>query len=124
MTPLLLLLFALSFCCDVGGQLCFKLGSNRLEDETCEGLRRHLRQVLTSPWMGLGVLVYGLEVGLWLAILERAPLSLAFPIASLNFCGVVVASKFLLGEPVSRRRWMGVVLITIGVLVIGWGATA
>lgn len=123
MTPLLLVLFALSLCCDVGGQLCFKMGSNRLEDENCEGMIHHLRLVLTSPWMGCGILVYGLEVMLWLAILERAPLSLAFPIASLNFCGVVVASKLLLGEPVSRRRWMGVVLITAGVLVIGWGAT-
>jgi multidrug transporter EmrE-like cation transporter len=124
MTPLLLVLFALSLCCDVGGQLCFKMGSNRLSDGSCQGLLRHLRQVLASPWMGCGILVYGFEVILWLAILERAPLSLAFPIASVNFCGVVVASKFLLGEPVSRRRWLGVGLITAGVLVIGWGATA
>jgi hypothetical protein len=51
-----------------------------------------------------------------------APLSLAFPLASLSYCGVLLASRFVLGEAVSRRRWLGVGLITAGVAIVCAGA--
>jgi len=127
MSPLLWMLFALSLVCDVAGQLCFKQGADHLAGHAAgrtwwRRLAGYLAAIAGAPWLWAGVAVYVVELIVWLAILERAPLSLAFPIASLNYCGVIVASRFLLHEPVSRRRWAGAALITLGVAIVGLGA--
>jgi drug/metabolite transporter (DMT)-like permease len=49
-----------------------------------------------------------------------APLSLAFPFAALSYCGVVIASRYVLHERVSARRWFGTVVIAAGVALICW----
>ena len=121
MTPLLVLLFALSVACDVGGQLCFKHGVNQGDHEGKPMLTFWLHS-LKNPWLLAGVVIYVIEVVTWLQILERAPLSLAFPIASLNYCGILLASRFILGETVTTRRWLGALMITLGVIIIGAGA--
>jgi drug/metabolite transporter (DMT)-like permease len=47
------------------------------------------------------------------------PLSFAFPLASLSYCGIALSSRFILKEPVSRRRWLGTALIALGVAMVG-----
>jgi len=121
MTPLLILLFGLSVICDVGGQLCFKHGVNHGGDEDLPLLRFWLSS-LKNPWLLSGIAIYCVEIVTWLQILERAPLSVAFPIASLNYCGILLASRFILKETVTARRWAGAVLITLGVIIVGAGA--
>ena len=124
MTPMLILLIALSVLCDVSGQLAFKRGINSLPRHD-QGFRLwHVwRDFLVVPWLWLGAAIYGVELGVWLGVLSRIPLSFAFPLASLNFCGVLLTSRFLLHEPVSRRRWLGAALITLGVALVGAGRT-
>ncbi|MFI5012543.1 MAG: hypothetical protein ACHQAY_09360 [Hyphomicrobiales bacterium] len=108
--------FALSVACDVFGQLCFKTGADRLPSTaTVIGKARAL---LTTPWLIAGLCIYAIEVFVWLKILSVAPLSIAFPIASLNFLGVTLASAVILGEKVGRPQWLGVWLVTIGVAIV------
>jgi len=120
MTLALIVLLALSVICDVSGQICFKHGVDNLPQGT--GGFQFLdfwRSAVVAPWLWLGIAIYGLELVIWLNILARAPLSLAFPLGSLNFCGVVLASRLLLGERVPSRRWLGAGLITVGVAIVG-----
>ena len=67
-------------------------------------------------WAGIGA--YAVEFFVWLEALSRAPLSLLFPAAALAYCGVVLAGKVVLGEVVSRRRWLGTLVITLGVMLV------
>lgn len=124
MSPLLILLVALSILCDVTGQIAFKRGINSLPPPG-DGFRPwHLwRSLVRVPWLWFGIAVYAIELDVWLAVLSRLPLSFAFPLASLNFCGILLASRFLLHEPVSKRRWWGAALITLGVILVGIGGT-
>ncbi len=112
MTTTLALWFALSVLCDVSGQLCFKKGANNLSDTS------FLTSLLANPWTLAGIAIYTVELFVWLRILSIAPLSLAYPLASLNFLGVVFASRIFLKEPVSKRRLLGSLCITIGVGII------
>ncbi|POZ99574.1 transporter, partial [Pseudomonas sp. MWU12-2312b] len=75
-------------------------------------------QVFNAPllWCGIGAFV--VEFLVWLEALSRAPLSLLFPAAALAYCGVVLASKLVLGETVSRRRWLGTLVISAGVMLV------
>ena len=110
-----MLMFALllgTVLCDVAGQTCFKIGVN--ENHASTGLFA----TLGSRWIVAGVLVYAVEFTAWFAALSMTPLSLAFPFMALSYCGVVVASRFILHERVSTRRWIATLTIAIGVALV------
>ncbi len=116
--PVTILLLLGSVCCDVIGQVCFKLGVGHEHADAGRGARAFLLRLVGSPWVALGVVVYALEFVLWFAALSRAPLSFAFPVAALSYVGVVLASRFVLRERVSLRRWLGTAAIVIGVALV------
>ncbi len=116
MTASLALWFVLSILCDVSGQICFKFGADRLPGDA--SLLGKARAVAESPPLLAGLCIYAVEVVVWLKILSEAPLTVAFPIASLNFLGVTLASAAILREKVGRRQWLGAVVVTIGVAIV------
>ena len=111
MSPILALLLCLTIVLDVAGQTAFKLGLVSAEGPLW-------RRVVTSPATLAGVAAYGVELLLWLAVLSMAPLSVAFPVAALAYCGVLATSRLVLGERVSGRRWLGAAIITLGVALV------
>ncbi|TWT05636.1 EamA family transporter [Reyranella sp. CPCC 100927] len=123
MSGLAIGLFLATVVLDVVGQLLFKVGLLRLPVPAPQGLPFFLAIAL-SPAIAVGVLAYALEAVLWLAALQHAPLSLLFPLASLSYCGVALAGWLVLGERVTPRRWLGTVLITLGVAVVSFGGVS
>lgn len=119
MTLALVIWFALSVACDVGGQLCLKRGAEAMPDHAGGTM---LLALMGSPWVVAGVAIYAVEILVWLRILAEVPLSIAFPIASINFLGVTLASALLLGERVGPRQWLGASLITCGVIIVAQSA--
>ena len=109
-----------SVICDVAGQICFKRGVGHHADDSAHGFIGGALQTLRSPWILGGLLIYVLEFVVWFAALSLAPLSLAFPFAALSYCGVVFASRYILHERVSARRWFGTAAIAAGVALICW----
>jgi drug/metabolite transporter (DMT)-like permease len=115
-TPVVMSLILGSCACDVAGQVCFKLGIGG--DAAGSGPRALLGKVFASPLIGIGVAVYALEFVLWFSALSRAQLSFAFPFAALTYVGVVLASRLVLHEHVSLRRWLGIGAIVVGVALV------
>jgi drug/metabolite transporter (DMT)-like permease len=115
MSVLLLLLLG-SVACDVAGQLLFKVGTVKA------GADAGLAQLVVSPWIAGGIAVYALEFVLWFAALSRAPLAMAVPFMALGYVGIVLASRVVLGERVSPRRWFATLLISGGVALACWPA--
>jgi len=101
----IILWFVLSVACDVVGQLCLKLGADKLPASG-------------TGWVLAGIATYVAEFFIWLRILAEVPLSIAFPVASLNFLAITFASSILLGERVGTRQWLGACLITCGVVIV------
>lgn len=107
--------------CDVGGQVCFKLGvGHETTPAPAGGLRGFFGELLVSPWIVAGILVYMVEITLWFAALSMTRLSIAFPFMALSYCGVVVASRLILGERVSLRRWLATGAVVFGVALACW----
>jgi drug/metabolite transporter (DMT)-like permease len=124
MTLTVVILVALSIVLDVIGQLCFKIGLDRLPE--LEGgfrLNAFWGQVFNAPLLWAGVGAYAVEFFVWLEALSRAPLSLLFPSAALGYVGVVLAGKLVLKETVSVRRWLGTLVITLGVMIVAIAGT-
>jgi len=117
MTGLAFLVLAGTVCCDVVGQLCFKVGLDGAPS-SIQALPIWQR-VVRSPLIWLGLATYAMEIGAWLYVLSRLPLSVAFPLAGLSYCGIALASRFILHESISRRRWIGTLLIAVGAAIVG-----
>lgn len=115
------LLLTATVALDIVGQVFFKLGIGHDDGTSApegkRGIAGFLRG-LVSPWIVGGVLVYAVEFVVWFAALTRMPLNEAFPFNALGYCGVVLASRYLLHEHVSARRWFGTLMIALGVTLV------
>ena len=108
--------------CDVAGQVCFKLGVGHEAQGALQpvGLPGFFAGLAQSRWIFAGVAIYVVEFIVWFAALTLAPLSLAFPFMALSYCGVVVASRLILQERVSPRRWLATAAVAGGVALVCW----
>lgn len=100
----------------VTGQTVWKIGLER-----AGGLRLdNLLSVLFSPLILLGILIYGLATVLWLYVLSRVPLSLAYPLQSIAFLLGLVIAVLIFKESVPLNRWVGAAIILGGITVLSW----
>jgi drug/metabolite transporter (DMT)-like permease len=76
--------------------------------------------VIRSPQALGGVLLFGVSSAIWLVVLSRLKLSVAYPLGALSYV-VVVGAGALLGEHVPGLRWTGVALVALGVALVGGG---
>lgn len=67
-------------------------------------------------WWAITCLAIGTLV--WLMVLYHMEVSQAFPFLSLGYVLVMLASRFYLGEKISRSRWVGVGLIIVGIILL------
>ena len=97
-----------------------KLGDLDLIRER-SGLPGAIQAVLSSPLFLMGALCMALNFFAMLFTLSIADLSLAAPaIASLTYIGNAIAAKIFLHENVDRRRWLAVLFVCVGVVLISY----
>jgi len=77
---------------------------------------------LTSPMVWLGLGLYGLSTLLWLWVLSRLDVSLAYPLVSLGFVVTMAVGVLWLGEPFSWQRVGACTLIVAGVSLLALDA--
>lgn len=84
-----------------------------------KGFLGPIRAVLASPKFLVGAACMALNFFAMLWALSIVDLSLAAPaIASLTYIGNAICAKLVLGENVDRRRWLAVLFVCIGVILI------
>lgn len=69
-------------------------------------------------WLMLAVLMLGLGMLFWLKLLETMPLSIAYPMLSINFVVVTLIGQFVYHEQTGLNHWIGVASIMIGILLM------
>lgn len=76
-------------------------------------------RVFTSPfiWLGIGFLL--LFFVSYLLVLSWADYSFVQPASATSFGVVALLGHFALKEPISPTRWLGVIVICLGVLAVG-----
>jgi drug/metabolite transporter (DMT)-like permease len=83
------------------------------------GLAGTIRAVLSSPVFLVGAFCMALNFFAMLFTLSVVDLSLAAPaIGSLTYIGNAAAAKVFLRENVDRRRWLAVLFVSIGVVLL------
>lgn len=77
-----------------------------------------ITSTIASPYLWLGTLFVILIFVIWSSIISRIDLSVAVPASSLNFVTVPLVSIIFFHEKVSVLRWVGIVIILLGVIII------
>lgn len=73
---------------------------------------------LASIWTWLGIVFVILSLVSWLYVLRLVPLSIAFPLSNVVHVLVPLSCWIFLGELISTRRWCGIALVLIGLIVV------
>jgi drug/metabolite transporter (DMT)-like permease len=73
---------------------------------------------LASIWTWVGIMFVILSLASWLYILRLIPLSIAFPLSNVVHILVPLSCWIFLGELISTRRWCGIALVLIGLVVV------
>jgi uncharacterized membrane protein len=77
--------------------------------------------MISSPRIVGGILCYGVGLLSYFYLLRKYPLNVVQPFSAVAFVGVIIASYFVLGEPIPNVRWLGVGFITAGIILVGRG---
>ena len=116
---LYLLFFVLLMCT---GQILFKKTALILSQSYYS---MHISKVFESllilikiPYFFLALLVYASATLFWLFILQKIPLSIAYPFTALAMVIIPILSIFLFQEKLSLNYWIGATLIVIGIFII------
>ena len=115
-----MILILTSVSLGVCGQLAIKLGINRAGDLQAlmgHSFWRFVSTIIGSPLIMSGLVLYGISTIFWFLVLSRVELSLAYPMLSLGYIGILFVSSIFLGEKVTILRWSGTVFIILGVIL-------
>jgi drug/metabolite transporter (DMT)-like permease len=72
-------------------------------------------------WMWIGFAMMVLAYFALLGMLARANVSFVIPVTALSYAVGAVGGRWFLGEDVTHRRWIGILLVSIGVVLVYLG---
>lgn len=79
---------------------------------------RVFARALRVPWMWLGISLMAIAFFSLLTVLTTQNVSLVVPVTALNYGAGALGGRYILGETVSVRRWVGVLVVCFGVAVV------
>jgi len=94
-------------------QILFKAGSDNTPGGTLLGVTS---LASTAVWLGIGCMIASLFF--WLHALRFVPLIIAFSLAAATQVVVPLGSWLFLGEQISIVRWAGILIVTLGIMII------
>jgi len=111
--------FSLLMSC---GQILFKktalsLSSSK-DPNIVYGVIEGFVKALSNPWLYSALTVYAIATCFWLYILQRIPLSQAYPFTAIAMIIVPIFSFIIFGDKLSYSYWMGALLIISGIIII------
>lgn len=102
------------------GQTMLKHGMNQMGPLSLSGeaIPAIVWQIMRSPFVIGGLLIYGFGTFFWLVTLSRIDLSVAYPFVSLNHVLLFLIGWLILRETVSPMRAVGVGVICVGMILV------
>ena len=109
---------ALMILCTIftsAGQILYKFGA--------ENLSFNLSSIIFNIPLIAGVFSYGIGLLFLIIAFKGGELSVLYPIVATSYVWVSIASPiFFETDYMTTNKWIGVIIIIVGVSLIGWGA--
>lgn len=113
----------LLICILVGasGQICWKHAMNnreKISDINTLLQPRTIFSIITDKFIIAGLMLYGFAFILWLGAMSTLDISFMYPMLSLAYVLTAGLAFIFLGEYISLVRWVGILLIVAGCMLI------
>lgn len=111
-------------CAGTGGELCVTRAMKHVgevHDFRPRSLLRVILSAMRQPWMWIGVAMMALAFFSLLGLLSIENVSFVVPVTALSYAAGALGGVVFLGERVSGRRWVGVLLVCLGVTLVWLG---
>ncbi|MBI3350821.1 MAG: EamA family transporter [Burkholderiales bacterium] len=115
MNPLTITLVLTAVVLNTAAQFVLKAGAHKLAQLSSAGWLQILLGAAFSPHILGGLALYVASFGLWIAVLAKLDVSVAYPMLSLGYVLAAVIAYFWLGEPVTMNKAIGIALVVAGV---------
>ena len=105
---------------NAGAQLLLKAGMRRIGHFAFawSNLAPVGLQVAANPFIWAGLSFYAISVLVWLLVLSRVPVGVAYPMLSIGYIVNAAAGAWLFGESLSSIRIAGILIIIAGVYLV------
>jgi uncharacterized membrane protein len=116
-----LIMVVMMVACINVGEILLKSGMTHIGKValTPTGLLRAFQMTIENPTIWLGMLfLLGFMLS-YMTALSLADYSYVMPAGAFGYAGITLLAVVFLGETVSFRRWIGVILICVGVVMVG-----
>jgi uncharacterized membrane protein len=115
------LMLGVLICCSTGGEIAMTYGMKRIgepESFRPKALLQFLLRAIRSRWVWLAVPLMAIAFYSLLILLSWAPISLVIPASALSYVVGTIGAKYILKEEISTARWLGVLMVCIGVALV------
>lgn len=116
MLPLILL----SVFINTAAQILLKKGMNTIGyfAFSLNNLVNLILKIIVNPFIMGGMMCYVAAVFVWLLVLSRVPVSLAYPMISLGYITTAIAAMIFFNEALTLTRIAGIFVIIAGVYLV------
>jgi uncharacterized membrane protein len=108
---------------DTVSQLFLKSSINSL-DLHVNSVRKALQfswRLIRIPRVWIGFIFSTVSLGFWLFVLSKADLNFAFSLDSMRYILITLASGIFLKEKISSSRWLGIICVVFGIMLVAAG---
>jgi drug/metabolite transporter (DMT)-like permease len=103
------------------GELCISRAMKsigEIHDFRPRSLIRFVFRALSLRWTWAGIALMSLGFFSLVAILSFDQVSFVVPFSALSYVAGALGARLLLGERISRHRWLGIAAVTVGVTLV------
>jgi drug/metabolite transporter (DMT)-like permease len=115
------LMLVFFICCSTGGEIAMTHGMKQVgepESFRPKALLHFIGKAMRNGWVWCALPLLGASFYSLLILLSWAPLSVVIPVSAFNYVVGTFGAKYLLKEQVSKKRWIGVVMVCVGVTLV------
>jgi drug/metabolite transporter (DMT)-like permease len=112
---------AVSIVSTVIGQICLKKGMLKAGPIPISLMEKSffvLNLMVFNQYIVAGLILAIITTISWMLTLSKLQLSSAYPFMSLAFPLVIILSTYFFGETISLLKYVGIILIMIGLIII------
>ena len=116
-----ILMLIVFICSGTGGEIAVTYGMKKIgepESFRPRALLRFLWRAARSGWVWFALPLLAASFYSLLILLSWAPISLVIPASAANYIVGVLGAKYILKEEVTARRWLGVGMVFLGVILV------
>lgn len=114
------LLIIVSVLLNASAQLFIKRGMTTIGSVTlsANGISSLALKAITNMPIIMGMLAYAVSILLWMIVLSRVNVSIAYPFLSIGYIFTAVFAFFLFNEPFTVQKILGILIICLGVILL------